>query len=56
MNMASAAHAAALTARHRELEDRIDQETHRPVPDSAILSALKKQKLRVKDAMERAAG
>ena len=54
--MASAAHAAALTARHRDLEDRIEQEIHRPAPDSSILATLKKQKLRVKEAMERGAG
>lgn len=49
--MATSAHFAALTAKHRELEDRIEAEAHRPRPDSVLLAMLKKQKLRLKEAL-----
>lgn len=43
------AHLSALEAKHATLEQRIDAETHRPLPDTAVLAQLKKQKLRVKE-------
>jgi hypothetical protein len=46
------AHYTALEAKHAVLEEKISDESHRPVPDSAMLAALKKQKLRVKEEMQ----
>ena len=43
------AHLTALEAKHAQLERQIDAETHRPSPDSGVLAALKKQKLRLKE-------
>lgn len=45
------AHHTALEAKHAVLDQRIAEESHRPHPDSATLSALKKQKLRIKEEM-----
>ncbi len=39
----------ALRARHRSLEEAIDQEISRPMPNVDMLSDLKRQKLRIKD-------
>jgi hypothetical protein len=43
------AHVSALEAKHAGLEARINEETHRPMPDMATLNRLKKQKLKVKE-------
>ncbi len=42
-------HIASLRAQHRSLEEAIDQETHRPLPNLDLVSDLKRQKLRIKD-------
>lgn len=39
----------SLRARHRNLEDAIDQEISRPLPNDDTLHDLKRQKLRIKD-------
>jgi hypothetical protein len=39
----------ALRARHRSLEEAIDREVTRPLPNMEMLSDLKRQKLRIKD-------
>jgi hypothetical protein len=39
----------SLRARHRSLEEAIDQETARPMPNVDMLADLKRQKLRIKD-------
>ena len=39
----------ALRTRHRSLEEAIDQEISRPMPNVEMLSDLKRQKLRIKD-------
>jgi hypothetical protein len=39
----------ALMAKHAELEGAIVSESSRPHPDDAVVSDLKKQKLRIKD-------
>jgi hypothetical protein len=49
--MALASHLESLKAKHSELEIRIADEERRPHPDETFLSDLKKQKLRIKDAM-----
>lgn len=45
------AHVVALETKHAGLEARIDAEHHRPHPDDLALAELKKQKLRLKDAI-----
>lgn len=42
-------HVAALQAKHDGLEQKLRDEMNRPVPDSAMIQALKKQKLRIKE-------
>jgi hypothetical protein len=42
-------HVAALQAKHDGLERKLRDEMNRPVPDSAMIQALKKQKLRIKE-------
>ena len=44
-------HRSALEAKHASIDQRIVDETHRPLPDSAMIAALKKQKLKIKEAM-----
>ena len=44
-------HTAALQAKHAGLEARLREELSRPAPDDGILQALKKQKLRIKEAL-----
>lgn len=47
----STAHYDALENKHAALEDRIADEEHRPLPDTAVIADLKKQKLRIKEEM-----
>jgi len=47
------AHLSALNAKHSMLDQRIAAESQRPLPDQMLLAQLKKQKLRVKEAMAR---
>jgi hypothetical protein len=44
-------HISALHAKHAGLEARIRSETARPAPDSLLIAALKKQKLRLKQEL-----
>jgi hypothetical protein len=44
-------HLSALEAKHLVLDRQIAAESQRPAPDTRILANLKKQKLRVKEAM-----
>lgn len=45
------AHFSALEAKHAGLDRQIAAESQRPLPDTARIAALKKQKLRVKEEM-----
>ncbi|MGF1550489.1 MAG: YdcH family protein [Sphingomonadaceae bacterium] len=45
------AHRSALASKHAGLDRRIEEETQRPLPDSAVLSDLKKRKLRLKEEL-----
>ena len=45
------AHVEALTTKHCALQARIDAEEHRPHPNDDLLHQLKKEKLRLKDAI-----
>ncbi|MEP6786616.1 MAG: DUF465 domain-containing protein [Sphingomonadales bacterium] len=47
----SSAHVSSLTAKHAEIEARINDEQRRPLPDMKIVALLKKQKLRLKEAI-----
>ena len=42
---------SALNAKHAELEHAIEEEAHRPLPDTLHLSELKRQKLKVKEEL-----
>ena len=43
------AHIAALQTKHAGLEQRIAEESQRPMPDSALIARLKKEKLWIKE-------
>lgn len=45
------AHFSALLSKHSQLESLIARESQRPLPDMARVAELKKQKLRLKDAL-----
>ena len=45
------ARVSALEAKHAGLEARIIEESQRPLPDTATLARLKKEKLRLKEEM-----
>lgn len=47
------AHFSALTAKHAGLDQRIATESQRPRPDQMLIAELKKQKLRLKEALAR---
>jgi len=43
----------ALKAKHAKLEQTIDEESHRPLPDTVQISILKREKLKIKDTINR---
>ena len=45
-------HVSALQLKHAGLERQIQEELSRPLPDNAVVQTLKKQKLRIKEAIE----
>lgn len=45
-------HISALRTKHHELETRISREATRPLPDDALIHALKKRKLAIKDELQ----
>ncbi len=45
-------HSSSLQLKHAGLERKIDEEMSRPMPDTAMLQALKKQKLRIKEQLQ----
>ncbi len=45
------AHMSSLESKHAYLDSRIAEENQRPHPDDTLLSRLKKEKLRVKEAI-----
>ena len=47
------AHLSALSAKHAGIEARIAAENSRPAPDVTLLARLKKQKLKIKEALQR---
>ncbi|WP_375402378.1 YdcH family protein [uncultured Sphingomonas sp.] len=48
-----ASHQAALQTKHAVLDQRLEQESQRPAPDMLMIADLKKQKLRLKQEIER---
>jgi hypothetical protein len=54
--MALAGHIDVLSEKHRKLEDQISSEMSHPDWDEVRVAALKKQKLRIKDELERLRG
>lgn len=44
-------HHAALETKHAVLDQRIAEETHRPMPDTIVIAELKKQKLKLKEEL-----
>jgi len=49
----STTHSSAMLAKHAGIEARIAAESRRPAPDRMLISQLKKQKLRIKEALAR---
>ncbi|MFM9851422.1 MAG: YdcH family protein [Sphingomonadaceae bacterium] len=47
----NSAHVHTLETRHAGLDRRISDETHRPLPNTVLIAALKKQKLKIKEAL-----
>lgn len=47
------AHVSALNVKHADFDRRIAEENRRPRPDNALISMLKKQKLKIKEALSR---
>jgi hypothetical protein len=45
------AHLQTLETKHAGLDRRIADEIHRPLPDTVLIAALKKQKLKLKEAL-----
>jgi hypothetical protein len=43
----------SLKSRHTDLEIRIAEEDHRPMPDPEVIGRLKREKLHLKEEMER---
>ena len=48
MNMS---HLSTLKSRHADLDAKIANEERRPAPDTGLLARMKKQKLRLKEAL-----
>jgi hypothetical protein len=46
-------HAATLMAKHARIDAQISSEARRPAPDEMLVAMLKKQKLRIKEALTR---
>lgn len=42
-------HVTALQAKHEGLERKLRDEMNRPVPDTAMIQAIKRQKLKIKE-------
>jgi hypothetical protein len=45
-------HSSSLVLKHAGLERKIEEEMSRPMPDTAMIQALKKQKLRIKEQLQ----
>lgn len=54
MEKSMTANPATLASRHADLEMRLAAEESRPHPDDYVIAELKKAKLQIKDALQRA--
>jgi uncharacterized protein len=52
-NEVNNSHMSALRSKHQELENKLEREENRPLPDSSLILNLKKQKLLLKDVIAR---
>ena len=50
-NKVNNSHMSALRIKHAELEEKLEREESRPLPDTSLIHALKKQKLHLKDTL-----
>ncbi|WP_035484799.1 YdcH family protein [Geminicoccus roseus] len=46
-------HVGSLRVKKSQIEDMIDQEQHRPLPDQTILTRLKREKLKIKEQINK---
>jgi hypothetical protein len=46
-------HVGSLRVKKSQIEDLIEQEQHRPLPDQSILTRLKREKLKIKEQINR---
>jgi hypothetical protein len=44
-------HISALRTKHAEIEQKLEREENRPLPDTQLIHTLKKKKLTIKDAL-----
>jgi hypothetical protein len=51
--MALQEHVESLRSKHARLEQLIAEELHRPLPDQVELARMKREKLRIKEEIER---
>ncbi len=51
--MSLAAHIATLEIKHAKLDELLNDESHRPMSDFTVIQTLKKQKLLIKEELER---
>lgn len=50
-NEVNNSHMSALRIKHAELEEKLEREENRPLPDTNLIHSLKKQKLHLKDML-----
>jgi uncharacterized protein len=50
-NEVNNSHMSALRLKHAELEEKLEREESRPLPDTNLIHSLKKQKLHLKDVL-----
>lgn len=50
-NKVNNSHMSALRIKHAELEEKLEREESRPLPDTSLIHALKKRKLHLKDTL-----
>ncbi len=51
--MGTETHIEHLSLKHEELEQALHEEAHRPAPDTSRITVLKREKLRIKDEIQR---
>lgn len=51
--MSTETHIEQLSHKHEELEQALNEEAHRPAPDTSRITFLKREKLRIKDEIHR---